>query len=186
MVPPESLGLGEIIEAPPAPAGPTPQTMFYSQSWTSFGAIMAALGVALGAFGAHGADRYFAELYVRAQPIVVAGMRIPAATKRLEDYNTAVRYHMYHAIALLIVGVLSRARPKKSLQLAGWSFLLGIMFFSGSLYYLALTGIRWLGMITPIGGVLFIVGWIALAVAARPGARGSRQNDDFIPDDMLA
>jgi uncharacterized membrane protein YgdD (TMEM256/DUF423 family) len=188
MVPPQSPALSEqILEAPPIPVPPAEQrSMFYSKSWTSFGAIMATLAVALGAFGAHGADEYFAELYVHASPITVAGLRIPAAYKRLQDYNTAARYHMYHALALLVVGLLSRERPKKSLQLAGWSFLLGIMLFSGSLYYLALTGARWLGMVTPFGGVLFIVGWIALAVAAVPTAGKSVEHDDLIPDELLA
>jgi uncharacterized membrane protein YgdD (TMEM256/DUF423 family) len=186
MVPPESLSLGEnVAHAPPIVVPHSSQpTMLYSQSWTSFGAIMATLAVALGAFGAHGADQYLAELYVHSDPITVAGLKIPAAYKRLQDYNTAARYHMYHAIALVIVGILSRARPKKSLQVAGWSFLLGIMLFSGSLYYLALTGYRWLGMLAPFGGALFIIGWIALAVAARPTFRGD--SDDLIPDDLLA
>ena len=186
MVPPDSPSLEEKIVEAAIAAPPVPQrSMFYSKSWTSFGAIMATLAVALGAFGAHGADEYFADLYARAEPITVAGLRIPAAYKRLQDYNTAAQYHMYHALALMVVGLLSRVQPKKSLQLAGWSFLLGIMLFSGSLYYLALTGAWWLVMITPFGGALFIVGWIALAVAALPTGRETEPSDDLIPDDLL-
>ena len=73
---------------------------------------------------------------------------------------------MYHGLGLLAVGLLSMRRPSKSLQVAGWSFLLGIVLFSGSLYVLTLTGeTRW-GAVAPIGGVLLIVGWVALAIAA--------------------
>lgn len=158
------------------------RSMFYSRSWTSIGAIMATLGVVLGAFGAHGADSYFEKFYADAEPKTVAGMTIPASYKYLEDYKTGVRYHMYHSLALIAVGLLSRVRPKRSLQLAGWSFLLGIMLFSGTLYYLAMTGATWLGMITPLGGTLFIVGWIALAIAASPSDDKSSQ---IIPDDAL-
>lgn len=116
------------------------------------GCAAALAAVAAGAFGAHA---------LRA--------RIPA--ERLEVWNTAASYQMYHALALLIVGLAAMRWPgSASLPTAGWMFVGGIVLFSGSLYLLALTGTRWLGAVTPVGGVAFLVGWILLAWA---GWRGS-------------
>lgn len=118
--------------------------------WLRVGAVSGFLAVAAGAFGAH-----------------VLRARIEA--RALEVFETAVRYQMYHALALVVVGLLSAApRPGQALSVAGWAFLVGTVLFSGSLYGLALSGPRWLGMITPFGGVGFLVGWLALAVAAGP------------------
>ncbi|MES1924569.1 DUF423 domain-containing protein [Salinisphaera sp. T31B1] len=105
------------------------------------------LGVLLGAFGAHAlADRLSPEM----QSI----------------WHTAVQYQFFHVAALLAVGLLARqAGAGGALLVAGVSFAAGTLVFSGSLYVLALTGIRWLGAITPLGGVLLIVGWIALLAA---------------------
>lgn len=110
--------------------------------------IFAALAVALGAFGAHALEsRLSADL--------------------LSTYEVGVRYHFYHALALLgVVAVISRWPEAGVAVAAGWLFVIGILIFSGSLYILAFTGIRWLGAITPIGGVAFIAGWICLAWAA--------------------
>lgn len=110
--------------------------------------LLGALGVALGAFGAH-----------------ALAARVPADL--LGTFETGVRYHMYHAIALFAV-VLAMVRwPDSNLpSIAGWLFVAGILIFSGSLYVLVFTGQRWLGAVTPIGGVAFISGWILLAVAA--------------------
>ncbi len=111
------------------------------------GALMGCVGVGLGAFGAHG-------LKGRLSPDMLA------------VFETGVRYHMYHALALLTTAALMARWETRSALVAGWSFVAGIFIFSGSLYALALTGITILGAITPIGGVAFLVGWIALAVAA--------------------
>ena len=137
--------------------------MCCSKSWTWIGAVVAGLAVVTGAFGAHGVDGYFAEKYA-GQTKQMAGVTVPAAQKYLRDFNTAADYQMYHGLALLAVGLLSNVRPKRSLQIAGWSFLGGVVLFSGSLYALTLSGETKLGMITPIGGTLFIVGWVALAI----------------------
>lgn len=111
----------------------------------------AALGVAAGAFGAH-------ALRARLEP------------RLLEVFETGARYQMYHAFGLLAVAwVLSRL-PADATQLArvgGWAFVAGTLLFSGSLYAMALSGLRWLGAITPLGGVCFIAGWVLLALAAR-------------------
>ncbi|MBA6413569.1 DUF423 domain-containing protein [Parahaliea sp. F7430] len=110
------------------------------------GALAGFLAVAFGAFGAH------------------------ALRNRLDDYamgvfETAVQYHFYHALALLAVGVLALHHPQTTLlRSSGSLFLVGLLLFSGSLYLLALTGLRWLGAITPLGGLAFIAGWACLMV----------------------
>ena len=88
--------------------------------------------------------------------------------RALAIFETGARYQMYHALALLLVALLlSRAEQSQTFfAVAGWAFIAGTIIFSGSLYALSLTNIKWLGAITPLGGVAFIVGWICLAVAA--------------------
>ena len=112
------------------------------------GAVMAGLGVALGAFGAHALkDRLTPDL--------------------LQIYETAVQYQFYHAFALVLLGLFALVRPETAgVTAAAWCFALGIVFFSGSLYVLTLTGTKWLGAITPLGGLAFIVGWGLFAWAA--------------------
>lgn len=136
------------------------------QSWVATGAVSAAIAVICGAFAAHGLDGVLAKKYA-GQTKVVTGEEIPASRKYLNDFRTAAEYQMSHALGLIAVGLLSLIAARSgALTVAGWSMLLGTVLFSGSLYALVLTGITKLGMITPIGGVLFIVGWVALAVAA--------------------
>jgi uncharacterized membrane protein YgdD (TMEM256/DUF423 family) len=110
-------------------------------------AIFGALGVAAGAFGAHGLED-----------------RLDA--RALDIWQTAVHYEMYHALALLGTAWVVDQVSSTAATVAGWCFIAGILVFSGTLYILALTGIRWLGAITPFGGVSLIAGWIALFVAA--------------------
>ena len=113
----------------------------------SLGALSGLLAVTFGAFGAH------------------------ALRGRLDDYamgvfETAVQYHFYHALALVAVGLLALHHPHTALlRSSGWLFVLGLVVFSGSLYALSLSGIKWLGAITPLGGLAFIAGWACLAVA---------------------
>jgi uncharacterized membrane protein YgdD (TMEM256/DUF423 family) len=118
-----------------------------SNIWILIGALFGFLGVALGAFGAHGLSRSLSE-------------------KSLSVFQTAVQYQMIHALALIGLGIWSANDPDISTVLSGSAFTLGTVLFSGSLYVLALTDIRIFGMITPVGGVLFLVGWIALGVSA--------------------
>ncbi len=114
-----------------------------------FAAASGALAVAAGAFGAH-------ALRARLEP------------RMLEVFETAARYQMYHALALVAVAFVATRAPNAAtaLQVSGWGFVLGTLLFSGSLYAMALTGIRGLGAITPIGGVCFLAGWVALGLAA--------------------
>lgn len=111
--------------------------------------ISGALAVGLGAFGAHGLE-----------PLLIQN-------GRLDTFETAVSYHFYHTLGLLGLGILALIKPEwKGLSLAAWGMFFGILIFSGSLYILSLTGITWLGAITPIGGVGFILGWLALGWTA--------------------
>ena len=104
------------------------------------------LAVAIGAFGAHGLKQKISE-------------------EMMTVYQTGVQYHFYHTLALLCVGIALQQFPQSvPLKLSGWAMLAGMLVFSGSLYLLALTGTRWLGAITPIGGLTLLVAWLALAV----------------------
>jgi uncharacterized membrane protein YgdD (TMEM256/DUF423 family) len=138
-----------------------------SKFWLTTAAVLGGLGVILGAFGAHGLDSFFVTKY-DGQTREVTGQTISAAVKYLADYKSAVRYQMWHVPALFIVGWLSSVRNSRAVQVAGWCFLSGTVLFSGSLYVLTITGMRWLGMVAPIGGTLLIIGWFALAAAACP------------------
>jgi uncharacterized membrane protein YgdD (TMEM256/DUF423 family) len=127
--------------------------------WLRVGAIWGFMAVAVGAFGAHGLKERFRSLGDQFGPM---------ATERPEGiFQTGSHYHMSCALAILAVGVLaSLGKQGPALQVAGWSFLVGSLVFSGSLYVLAATGIKWLGMITPLGGIGMLLGWVALAIAA--------------------
>lgn len=105
------------------------------------------LAVGLGAFGAH-------------------ALRARLSPDLLFVFETGVRYHFYHALALFAVAWLSERHPGPLVHGAGWAFVLGIVVFSGSLYLLSATGVRWLGAITPIGGVAFLLGWLLLLVSS--------------------
>lgn len=123
-------------------------------NWFAVGATTGALGVALGAFGAH-------------------ALKSRVSEDLLGVFEIGVRYQMYHALALLAVAYAVERWPGGWAHASGWLFLLGIVIFSGSLYVMTLTGTRWLGAITPIGGAAFILGWILLAATAmRAGFRG--------------
>lgn len=111
------------------------------------GSIAGFVGVALGAFGAH-------ALKARLTP------------EALATFEIGVRYQMYHALALLCVALAGSKWPGKLLNAGGWLFIIGTVFFSGSLYQLSLTGTKWLGAITPIGGGIWLAGWICIGLGA--------------------
>ena len=105
------------------------------------------LAVVFGAFGAH-------------------ALKGKLDDQALKVFETAVQYHFYHTFALLVVGVIALSQPQTVLlKSSGWLFVIGILVFSGSLYLLSLTGVRWLGAITPLGGLALIAGWGCLAAA---------------------
>jgi uncharacterized membrane protein YgdD (TMEM256/DUF423 family) len=140
--------------------------MRFSLPWFRIGAVLGGLAVAFGAFAAHGLDDYFAKKYQDSAPKTVAGFEVRASWKYLQDFKTGAEYQMYHSLVLLAVGLAAaRASRRRTLDVAGWCFLLGIVLFSGSLYVLTLTGDKYWGAVTPFGGVLFLVGWAALAAA---------------------
>jgi uncharacterized membrane protein YgdD (TMEM256/DUF423 family) len=128
------------------------------------GSVLAGLAVALGAFAAHGLDGFLLEKYA-GQTRVVLGREIPAAEKYLADFKTAAEYQMTHALAILAIGLWLERRGCRLASAAGWCFVGGIAIFSGGLYALVVSGVRVLGAIVPIGGVLFLVGWGLFAVA---------------------
>ena len=115
--------------------------------WFATGAAMCGLGVLLGAFGAH-------------------GLRERLTPDMLAVFETGVRYHLFHGLAVMAVAWAVARWPSGLIASAGWLFVAGIIIFSGSLYLLSITGVRWLGAITPIGGLCFIVGWLVLALGA--------------------
>lgn len=115
--------------------------------FVAIGGINAILAVALGAFGAHGLEGSL-------------------SSDMMEIFETGVKYHFYHALGLIAVGLVATHLPDSSLlTISGWLMLAGIVLFSGSLYALSTTGIGWLGAVTPIGGVCFIAAWVLLVIA---------------------
>jgi uncharacterized membrane protein YgdD (TMEM256/DUF423 family) len=118
------------------------------KTFSILGAIFMILGVGAGAFGAHALESYFEKL------------------PHLEStFQTAVRYHLYHGLALFAVAWVASKWPGNIVNASGWLIVTGIVLFSGSLYLLVATDTSWLGAITPLGGIAFIAGWILLAVA---------------------
>jgi uncharacterized membrane protein YgdD (TMEM256/DUF423 family) len=118
-------------------------TTQHNQLFFGLGCLFAFVGVAAGAFGAH-------------------TLKGRLDSEMLTVFDTAVRYQIYHSMGLLLVGLAVSRFPTARLHLSGWLFAAGILLFSGSLYVLALTGVKWLGAITPLGGVAFLGGWGSL------------------------
>jgi len=111
------------------------------------------LAVILGAFGAH-------------------GLRTLLDSHQLGVYQTGVQYHFYHTLLLMGVGLLLRVHPgSRILKWSGWFAITGILLFSGSLYLLSVTGVHWLGIVTPVGGVAFILSWLSLALGMYRGLK---------------
>jgi len=111
------------------------------------GALSACIGVAAGAFGAHG---------------LKSGM----SAEMLSVFEVGVRYQMYHAFALIAVAWVQAKWPSSIVTIGGWCFVVGTIFFSGSLYLLSVSGVVWLGAITPLGGLAFLAGWVCIAWGA--------------------
>jgi uncharacterized membrane protein YgdD (TMEM256/DUF423 family) len=116
----------------------------------ALGALNAAIAVGAGAFAAH-------------------GLRDRLDARSLEVFETAARYQMYHAVAIILAGIIATSGAARGAQTAGWIFQAGIVLFSGSLYALALTGVKGLGAVTPLGGLAFLAGWLWLGWSAWRG-----------------
>jgi len=123
-------------------------------NWLFVGSLLAGSGVAVGAFGAH-------------------GLRSALSVEMLEVYETGVRYQMYHGLALLALAWAANRSDSRWFRAAGWLFVSGTLIFSGTLYALAISGIGWLGAITPLGGLCLISGWVCLAVGSARRSWGS-------------
>ena len=116
-----------------------------SKLWLVLGATNAALGILMGAFAAH-------------------GLKAHLSAERLSVFQTGVTYHLYHALGLMLIGIVAhQLGPSTWLRASGWAMFAGIVLFSGSLYVLSVTGFSFLGAVTPFGGLAFVVAW-ALAV----------------------
>ncbi len=127
------------------------------RTWLILGSVSGGLAVAAGAFGAHALKGRVGEGLLRV-------------------FETGARYQMYHALALLAVAWVASRRPEsRAVSVAGWAFFLGALVFSGSLYALALSGARWWGAVTPVGGVVLLIGWAALAWGAGGQAPGGER-----------
>ena len=124
--------------------GPMPRTMNYGV----LGALSAFIAVLAGAFGAH-------------------ALRAQLAPDLLQAFETAARYQFYHSLALILLALMLERMPRRALRAAGALFVAGTVLFSGSLYALALTGVRPIGAITPFGGLCLLGGWIAMAVGLK-------------------
>ncbi len=129
---------------------PTLHAMTFSSSRLRIAAIFGLLAVALGAFGAHGLKSKWGSTLTAEE-----------VAYRLGVWHTASQYHLAHAIVLLVLAF--AFADVKQARAAWWSFIFGILIFSGSLYMLCVTGLKWMGAITPIGGVLLMLGWLLLA-----------------------
>ena len=112
-------------------------------TWIIIGSVLAALAVSIGAFGAH-------------------GLKSKVSSEDLVIFETGVRYQMYHSLGLILIGILGFHYPSNIIQLPAILLLIGIIIFSGTLYLIPLTGLRWFGAITPIGGTALIAGWVVL------------------------
>lgn len=126
------------------------------RKFLAIGSLLAFLAVAGGAFGAHGLKNHL-------------------DTNMLAIFETAVKYQMYHSLAIIIVSMFIKSKTGIWLMRSGWLFLTGIAVFSGSLYVLSLTGIKWFGALTPFGGLAFLAGWFSLfmhALKERPKTKG--------------
>jgi uncharacterized membrane protein YgdD (TMEM256/DUF423 family) len=128
------------------------------QRWIAIGAVVGAIGVGLGAFGAHGLKDYLEGL----------GYAGDDLTRRFDIFDTAIRYQLFHAVAIVLCGLALVQQTSAAWRFAPWAFLVGVLIFSGLLKVLTIADPdwKWLGRIVPIGGVAMILGWLALAIGA--------------------
>lgn len=138
--------------------------------WITRGAVLVGVAIGLGAWAAHGLEKTIASQYA-GKTKEVAGQIVPAVTKYVGDFRTAAEYQLSQGLGLILIGLLDRQNRNRVLRSAALCLLLGTLLFSGSLYALVLSGQTILGAITPIGGVLLIVGWGLVAYGGCPCCR---------------
>ena len=131
-----------------------PQTLNSSRFPLVAGSLLAGAAVALGAFGAHALEGYFEQSTLTPEE----------QADKLQTWEVAVRYQFYHALALLLLGIMQRRGASKAIGIASMLFVAGTAIFSGCLYVLVLSGIRILGAIVPLGGVAFLIAWTILVI----------------------
>jgi uncharacterized membrane protein YgdD (TMEM256/DUF423 family) len=137
-----------------------------SNTWIVIGAVSAAVAVGLGAIGAHGLEGWLERTF---EPV--------AASARLENWQTAAQYQRFHALGMVVVGLLLQRSTSKWIHAAGWLMLLGTALFSGLLYVYAVSPAKWMGPIFPIGGFSFIAAWLLLGIGAFTQAKPSSQEE---------
>lgn len=131
--------------------------------WISIGAITVCIAIAMGAWAAHGLEKSIASKYAN-ETKTVRGQTIPAVSKYIGDFQTGADYQLGQGLGLVLTGMLLRQHPSRLFKSAAMCLFLGMLLFSGSLYALVLLKVPVLGAITPIGGVLMMIGWALLAV----------------------
>lgn len=132
--------------------------------WLLLGALSAGFAVAAGSFAAHGLERYFSEKYGN-QKVHAENRDMLRAERSLHVFKTGAEYQMTHSLALIGLGLLEERRRTVLTGISGWAFVCGIVLFSGSLYVLTITGDNTWGMVAPVGGVAYLVGWAMFALA---------------------
>ena len=142
--------------------------MCLNNSWIKAGALTAALGLVLGAFGESVVSEYLTKKYAE-QTVLVLGRNVPTASEYMGDFKEAAIFQLIHALAIVCVGMIMMHRPRVMLRVAGWCFLVGVVCYSGSEYLRVLTDQQWLTSIKLAGGLLLIGGWIAVVEGACPG-----------------
>ncbi len=133
----------------------------------SIGAALVCVAIGLGAWAAHGLEQTIGPQY-EGRSKLVAGQSVPAVTKYVGDFQTAAEYQLSQGLGLILIGILSRQNPRRVLRVAGVCICLGTLLFSGSLYCLVLSGVTKFGAVTPIGGLLLLIGWALVAYGTCP------------------
>ena len=153
-----------FIREGPAMTCITPDSRFIS-----LGAVLVCLAIGLGAWAAHGLEKTIASRYEEeAKLVAVLNFHIPTVTKYVGNFKTAADYQLGQGLGLILIGLLYRQNPSRVLRVAGVCLCVGTALFSGSLYVLVLTGVTKWGAVTPIGGLLLMVGWALVAYGACP------------------
>ncbi len=147
--------------------------MIVTHSWMKAGALLAALAVVLGAFGTYEVGDYLVEKF-DGQTCKMMGKEIPLAEKYMMDYELAVNFQLAHALAIVLSGLLLSLRPRFTIIVALWCFLIGTLLYCGGVYALIYTGASWCAAISPVGGILLVIGWFMFVEGSCQGSKKER------------